>query len=251
VRSLSRRWIVLTLLVVVAVGVMVSLGFWQLRRLNTVREDNARVRARLAQPVQLIEQVLSTGADPDRVVYRRVEVAGRYDRVSEILLRNRSYRGQPGSHVLTPIRLADGRGVLVDRGWIPQNLSGPDEEKTRPPVLQPVEVVGVLFPSERKGAFGSVIPPTGRLTTIARIDVARVAKQVEYPLVALYLRLESQTPSQSGDLPVPPGLPDLGEGPHLSYAVQWFIFAALAAGTYVVLLRRENRRRVLRSSYGV
>ncbi len=237
---LSRRWIILTVLVVVAVGVMIALGFWQLRRRDTVREDNARVRARLAEAVLPIEQVFPTDGGADRAVYRRVKLAGRYDRVSELLLRNRSYKGQPGSHVLTPLRLADGRGVIVDRGWIPLNLSSPEEERTRPPVLQPVEVVGVLFPSERKGSFGPAIPATGRLTTIARIDVARIGRQVDYPLVPLYLRLESQTPLQSGDLPVPPGLPDLGEGPHLSYAIQWFIFATLAAVTYVVLLRRRR-----------
>ena len=236
----SRRWVVLTLLVGASVAVMVQLGFWQLRRLHTVREDNARVRARLAMPVERIEEVLP---DREAAVYRRVWVAGRYDRVSEILLSNRSFRGQPGSHILTPLVLADGRGLVVDRGWIPQDLSGAAEERTRPPVLRPVEVVGVLFPSERKGAFGPTIPPSGRLTTIPRIDVTRIDRQVDYSLAPLYLRLESQTPPQSGDLPVPPGLPDLGEGPHLSYAVQWFIFAALAAGTYVVLLRREGRRR--------
>jgi surfeit locus 1 family protein len=238
----GRKWIVLTVIVVAVVAVMVALGFWQLRRRDTVREDNARVRARLAQPAQPIEQVLPSGGDPGRVTYRRVRLAGRYDRVSELLVSNRSYRGQPGSHVLTPLVLSDGRAVVVDRGWIPLNLSGPEEENTRPPVLRPVEVVGVLFPSERKGAFGPAIPPTGRLTTIARIDVARIAKQVDHPLVPLYLRLESQTPPQSGDLPVPPALPDLGEGQHLSYAVQWFIFATIAAVTYVVLLRRQRAR---------
>ncbi|MFY9588996.1 MAG: SURF1 family protein [Actinomycetota bacterium] len=238
----SRKWVVLTLLVVVAVGVMIELGLWQLRRLHTVREDNARVRARLAQPVEDIDSVVPPGVDAADAAYRRVRVSGRYDRVSEILLTNRSFQGEPGSHVLTPVVLADGRGVVVDRGWIPQGLSGAAEERTRPPVLRPVDVVGVLFPSERRGAFGPAIPPAGRLTTIPRIDVRRIDEQVDYALVPLYLRLESQTPAQTGDLPVPPGLPDLGEGPHLSYAVQWFIFATLAAGTYVVLARRELRR---------
>lgn len=239
----GRRWAVLGVIVVVAVGVMIALGFWQLRRLHDVREDNARVRARLSLPAEPIERVLPPGGDAERITYRRVTIAGRYDRVSELLLRNRSYRGQPGSHVLTPLVLEDGRAVLVDRGWIPLTLSGPDEERTRPPVLQPVEVAGVLFPSERKGAFGPAIPPTGRLTAIPRIDVPRIAKQVNYPTLPLYLRLESQTPSQSSDLPVPPGLPHLGEGPHLSYAIQWFIFATIAAATYVVLFRRRHGRR--------
>jgi surfeit locus 1 family protein len=238
----TRRWIVLTVVVLVAVVTMVALGFWQLRRLHSVREDNARVRARLAQPVEPLQFVLGPGASPSAVIYRRVSVTGRYDRVSEILLRNRSLNGEPGSHELTPLRMADGRAVVVDRGWIPVDLTAAQEEQTRPPVLEPVTVVGVLFPSERKSVFAPSIPPKGRVTTIPRVDVARIGKQLEYPVVPLYLRLESQTPPQAGELPVPPAALDLSEGPHLSYAIQWFLFATVAMGTYVALLRRERRR---------
>jgi surfeit locus 1 family protein len=238
----TRRWIVLTLVVLVAVVAMVALGFWQLRRLHSVREDNARVRARIAQPVEPLQFVLGSGAASASAVYRRVSVTGRYDRVSEILLRNRSLNGEPGSHVLTPIRMADGRGVVVDRGWIPLDLPAEQEEQARPPVLEPVTVVGVLFPSDRKSVFAPSIPSAGRVTTIPRVDVARIGKQLEYPVVPLYLRLESQTPPQSSELPVPPGPPDLSEGPHLSYAIQWFLFATVAMGTYVALLRRERSR---------
>jgi surfeit locus 1 family protein len=239
----TRRWIVLTAVVAVAVAVMVSLGFWQLQRRHSVREDNARVRARLALPAAPLSTVLGPGVDPASVVFRRVTISGRYDRVSEILLRNRSHNGQPGSHFLTPLRQPDGLAIVVDRGWVPLELVGAQEEATRPPVLVPVTVVGVLFPSERKGVFAPSIPPTGRLTTIPRIDVQRIARQLEYPVAPLYVRLQSQTPAQPGALPVPPGLPDLGEGPHLSYAVQWFLFATVAAATYAMLLRRERRRR--------
>lgn len=240
---MTRRSVVLTVVVLTAVVVMTALGFWQLRRLYSVREDNALVRARLAAPVQQLGQVLAPGVVPASVVYRRVEVTGRYDRVSEILLRNRSFRGRAGSHFLTPLRASDGAAIIVDRGWVPLGLDGAAEEATRPPVLVPVTVVGVLFPSERKSVFAPSIPPSGRLTTIPRVDVSRIARQLEYPVVPLYLRLQSQTPAQSGELPVPPGLPDLSEGPHLSYAVQWFLFSAVALGVYAALVRREVRRK--------
>ena len=239
---LTRRWIILTVVVLVAVVVMVALGFWQLRRLHSVREDNAKVEARLGRPAEPLQFVLGPGVSPSSVVFRRVSVTGRYDRVSEVLLRNRSQDGEPGSHVLTPLRMADGRAVIVDRGWIPIDLTAEQEEQTRPPVLQPVTVVGVLFASERKSVFAPSIPATGRVTTVPRVDVARIAKQLEYPVVPLYLRLATQTPPQAGELPVPPGPPDLSEGPHLSYAVQWFLFATVALATYGALLRRERRR---------
>jgi len=239
---LTRRWIVLTVLALVAIALMVGLGFWQLRRLHSVREDNALVRARLAAQPAPVESVLASGADPAPATFRRVTASGRYDRVGEILLRNRSLNGEPGSHVLTPLRLADGRSVIVDRGWVPLNLTADEEERTRPPVLRSVTIAGVLFPSERKTVFAPSIPPSGRLTTIPRVDVERIAKQLDYPVLPLYMRLESQTPPQAGDLPAPPGLPDLSEGPHLSYAIQWFIFATIAAATYVAVTRRELKK---------
>jgi surfeit locus 1 family protein len=221
---------------------MVTLGFWQLRRLDTVRTDNTRVRARLEQPAVDIEQVLPPGAGSSPAVFRRVRASGRYDGVSEILVRNRSLNGAAGSHVLTPLRLSDGRAVVVDRGWVPLSPTAEEEGQSRPPVLEPVAIEGVLFPSERKGVFGPSIPPSGRLTTMPRIDLPRIAKQLEYPVLPLYVRLQSQAPPQRGRLPVPPGLPDLSEGPHLSYAIQWFLFAAVALATYLALLRRARRR---------
>jgi surfeit locus 1 family protein len=238
----NRRWIVVSVLTAVAIGAMVELGFWQLRRMHSVRADNDRVRARLALPASNASSLLARGFDPSAAAYRRVTVEGRYEGVSEVLVRNRSLDGQPGSHVLTPLRMKDGRGVLIDRGWIPLDLDEEEEEAMGPPVLVDVRVTGVLFPSEKKGAFGPTIPPGGRLTAVARIDVERLAKQLEYPVVPLYLRLGSQTPPQSGELPVPPGPPDLSEGPHLSYAVQWFLFATVAAAVYAALLRREMKR---------
>jgi cytochrome oxidase assembly protein ShyY1 len=139
--------------------------------------------------------------------------------------------------VLTPLRTSDGRALIVDRGWIPVKTA---PQEVRPPI--PVRVVGVLFPSERKGAFGPSIPPGGRVLQVPRVDVARITGQLTGPVYPLYLRLASQTPPQAGELPVPPGLPALDEGSHLSYAVQWFIFATIAVLTYGALARRTSRQ---------
>ncbi len=234
---LTRRWIVATIVVVAAVATMLQLGFWQLRRLDEVRGDNARVRARLAQPAEPVERLLPQGGDPEAATFRRATVEGRYEPAGEVVLANRSYRGSAGIHLLTPLRTSDGRALIVDRGWVP--LRTPLQE-VRPPD-EPVRVVGVLFPSERKGAFGASIPPRGRVTQVPRVDVARIAGQLVGPTYALYLRLQSQTP-QAGGLPVPPGVPSLDEGSHFSYAVQWFIFATIAALTYGALARRASRQ---------
>jgi surfeit locus 1 family protein len=234
----TRRWLVATIVVVAAVLTMVQLGFWQLRRLDEVRGDNARVRSRLVQQAEPVERLLLAGGDPEAATFRRSIVEGRYEPGGELILANRSYRGSAGSHVLTPLRTSDGRALIVDRGWISLKTA---LQEVKPPDV-PVRVVGVLFPSERKGAFGPSIPPGGRVTQVPRVDVARITGQLIGPAYPLYLRLESQTPPQAGELPVPPGLPALDEGSHLSYAVQWFIFATIAVLTYGALARRASRQ---------
>lgn len=239
---LSRRWIVAGLVVLFAVIVMVMLGLWQLRRHDDVRTQNAMVRARLAIPAEPLERVLSAGADARNAVYRRVEASGQYDEAAQIVLNNRSNDGRPGNHLLTPLVTDDGHAIVVDRGWVPLDPSPGERKRSRPP-SGVVRIIGVLFASERKGALGPTIPPEGRATAVPRVDVARISKQLAYPTYPLYLRLGSQTPPQAGALPDPPGPPALDAGPHLSYAGQWFIFAALALATYGALARREARRR--------
>ncbi len=244
---LTRRWLVAGSVVLVAVVGMVGLALWQLGRHGEVRRDNDRVRARLELPVAAIEDVLAPGGDPDDAVYRRVDAVGRYDSKGEVFLDNRSNQGQSGRHLLTPLITEAGTAVIVDRGWVPLDATAESAPEIRP-ASGPIRVVGVLFPSERKGAFGPSLPPEGTLKAVPRIDLARLAKQVSSPVYPLYIRLESQRPPSGGTLPLPPGLPELDAGPHLSYAGQWFLFATVALAVFGALARREARKRITPAS---
>lgn len=232
---LTRRWIVAAVVVLTAVVVMIQLGLWQLRRLDAVRAGNARVAARLALPAVAIEELPGVNAD---AAYRRVFAEGRYESTSEILVSNRSNEGRAGRHVLTPLRIRDGRALVVDRGWVPLG----DVPAAAAPPEGTVRVEGVLFPSERRGALGAEVP-AGRPTEVPRVDVEHVSARLTGPTYPLYLRLRLQMPGQVGPLPVPPDLPRLDDGPHLSYAVQWFIFATIATLTFGALARRAAGQR--------
>jgi surfeit locus 1 family protein len=102
-------------------------------------------------------------------------------------------------------------------------------------------VEGLLMASQERGRFGPRDPAEGRLATLARADLQRLAQQVEEPLYPLYLQLGAQRPAP-GDLPVVLPLPVRGDGPHLGYALQWFSFALLGVGAYLLLLRRTARQ---------
>lgn len=236
----SGKWLALAAAVVVA-G-CAGLGIWQLRRLADRREANRVLLERRALPVVALDAAPApTGGRADSLAYRRARASGEYDTANEVLLRARSLDGRAGNHVLTPLRLPSGRAIVVDRGWVPLAANRPPVAEAPPPKGR-VTVTGILAPSEPKPRiFGPRDPPSGRLSTIGRIDLDRLARQIPYPVEPLYLALEEQQPPQPGSLPAVAGLPPPGEGPHLAYAVQWFVFGAIAGATAILLLRAERR----------
>ncbi len=240
---LTPRWIALLVFALVVAATCVRLGIWQLDRLDQRRALNAQVeRGLAAEPTSL--DALDGKADD---AYRRARVTGTYDTEHELLLYGRALDGSPGHHVLTPLvygteQATGDAAILVDRGWVPAELDTPPVAPAAPPSGQ-VTVTGFLLPAE--GGDDLVIDrdASGRILTVRHADPAALEGEVPYELWPLALQLQDQSPAQSGDLPavVPP--PELSEGPHFSYAVQWFIFATIALVGYVVLVRREVRDR--------
>ncbi|MBI4259940.1 MAG: SURF1 family protein [Actinobacteria bacterium] len=237
------RWSRLGLLYVGLLAVLVlfvRLGFWQLDRLEERRARNALILERSAAPVALVEEVVpELGASPGQASYRRVEARGTYDRDRGAVLIGRALDGRPGSHLLTPLVLEDGRAVVVDRGWVPYDPEGGSPPEAAPPGGA-VVLRGLLLPPEGDARLAA---GRGGLGTLTRVDLDELGRRLPYPVLPAYLVLEEQDPAQEGAFPVPPPGPDLDEGPHLSYAVQWFLFAAVGAVTGGVLLRRDLRRR--------
>ena len=130
---LRPGWLLTHVLVLVAVVVMVNLGFWQLSRLDEKRDRNDLVVARQDEPAVPVEEVLSpesSEAEVEDLVYRPVTATGTYLVEEQVLVRNRSYEGAPGSWVLTPLLLDDGTAVVVSRGWVPIES---DLDRSAPP----------------------------------------------------------------------------------------------------------------------
>jgi surfeit locus 1 family protein len=243
--ALRPKWIVSHLLIVLLVVVMVNLGFWQLRRLDQKKDFNRLVRGREAAAVVPLDDALqpteSFAQAADGATYRRVTATGQYDTANEVIVRARSLNENPGAWVLTPLVTSSGAAVLVNRGW----FGDPGVPERAPAATAPpkgtVTVSGMLLPTETRGLFGSKDPKTGHLTNLARADVARVQQQVPYDLYPATLQLSAQQPPQTGDVPVKLEPPVLDDGPHFSYAVQWFTFSAIAVVGYPLILRRSAR----------
>lgn len=240
---LRPKWVVGHVLVVVLVVAFVNFGFWQLRRLDERRSANAVVEARSSVPVQPLPEVVdpdATFVDVEGLPYRRVAVRGTYDADASVLVRSRALEGRPGFHVLTPLVTDDGAALVVNRGFAPFTAEPAEAlAATRPPGGE-VEVAGLLLATQERQGIGPTDPAEGVLTEITRVDLARLQQQYAGDLYPVYLQLQTQSPP-AGDLPVMLAEPEQSEGSHLAYAMQWFLFAAVGAIGWPVLLRHTAR----------
>jgi len=239
----NRHWIKTTILVVAAITVMVRLGIWQLDRLEQRRAFNARVEAQLAQPVlELSNHNVFAGLED--MEYRSVVVRGTYSHEYQVVLRNQIWESQLGVHLLTPL-LIDGsdRVVLVDRGWVPfEDFTGGKLAQYDEPGT--VEVRGMIRRGQTIAEIGGrtdQIPGPGEEPLLAwnLVNVAGIASQTPYDFLQIYIQ-QAPDPDWTG-LPYR-SLPELEltEGPHMGYAVQWFLFSLILAVGYPLYVRREE-----------
>ena len=236
----SGVWIAGFLIVALTVVLFVNLGVWQLRRLDERKAVNATIESQMAQePVDLGLLVGEVGLDAAVLEYRRVIVSGTYDAEREVLLQARTLNSQSGHNVVTPLAW-DGGSIAVNRGWVPIDSPGPPVPEARPPASG-VTVVGILRASEQRGPTGATAPD-GSYDKIGRIDLALLEPQWGPSLFPLYLQLESQDPPQ-GEYPIPLPSPEISEGAHLNYAIQWFIFALIAVVGFGALVSTTAKRR--------
>ena len=246
--ALRPRWILSHVLVLLLVIVMINLGFWQLRRLDEKKTHNAAVRRNEAVAAGPIESLLQPNDPTSRgseLAFRRVTATGTYDTGNEVIVRARSLNERPGVWVATPMRLSDDAGVIVVRGFLPSQGTLQAVPADAEPPSGTVTVEGLVQETQTKGLIGATDPSGVRLTDVARVDIDRLQQQTPYHLYPVWLQLTSSSPAQAGREPevLPP--PTLDEGPHLSYAVQWFIFSTIAVVGYPLILRRSARNREL------
>lgn len=241
-RMFHRRWLFPTLVVLLGTVVCIRLGIWQLDRLEGRRAFNTQVESMRALPaLNLNREQPSSIAEME---WRSVQVTGEYDFANQIAVRNQYHEGQHGYHLLTPL-LLDGSAVLVDRGWIPaEGNSAPsgwrkyDEEGS-------ISISGQIRLGRGKPAFGGladVLPANGgRLEIWNNADVARIASQLPYPILPVYIQPDVDSFDDQPPIPFQPDL-QLTEGPHLGYALQWFTFASILFIGYPFFLRKQEAK---------
>jgi surfeit locus 1 family protein len=240
----SKKWFLTTILVLAAGGVMIRLGFWQLDRLETRRVFNANALAQ--QTAEVLDlNAAAPGMDLETMAYRPVRAVGTFDFSEEISLRNQVFEGRPAYRLITPLKLTGLETViLVDRGAVPSDRYTPGDRETYAQPSGVVTVDGILRSSQTEPDIGSrsdpAVPPGEELLAWNLVNIAQIAGQVSDPLLPVYIQ---QAPgADGGGFPVPSTfIPELTEGPHLGYAIQWFLFAGILWLGYPFYFLKETR----------
>lgn len=250
--ALRPRWLALLLVVLVVASAMAWLGSWQLDRARAQGRDAVTAR-QSAAPVPLAGVLRARRPFTAAAADRSVVTDGRWDGAHQVLVAGRRLDGVRGLWVLTPLLLADGSAVAVVRGWVPSASDPaavpPAGEGSRPDGGPAVRVSGVLRPAEppedrAPGADDGL--PAGQ---VARVDVTDLVRRWPYPLLTGYLVMTAQDPAPAGPAPraVPPSAGGGGGGlalRNLSYAVQWWLFAAFGLLLWLRLVRDDHLGRL-------
>ena len=234
---MSRRTILFCAFALAAAAVFIRFGFWQVSRLHERQARNAVVAAQhRGAPVAFAMLPRDTAA----AHYRSARVVGRYDYEHELVLASRTHNGSPGVELLTPVRVA-GRdtAVLVNRGWAysPDGGTG-DLMRWREGDSADVTGYTELYSADA----GATVAASGP-RIVRRVSRAEIAAKVPYPVAPYYL-VAVGGPVSATRL-ARRDIPPLDDGPHRSYAVQWFSFAAIALGGAAAVVLRERQARGL------
>ena len=241
-RMFSRRWILTTVLVLLGAAVCARLGVWQLDRLAARRAFNTHVLSMRTLPELNLNS--STDANLATQEYRRASAEGTYDFDNQFAIRNQAYNNEYGYHLITPLLFPDGRAVLVDRGWVPAEGNDTPSGWSRYDEADPLQVRGLMRLGTGESTFGGLTDPTlsphqSRLDFWNFINFERIAAQIPYPILDVYLQLDPTPADDAPPIPFQPEI-ELSEGPHMGYAIQWFSFAAMMLLGFPFYLRKQS-----------
>ena len=246
---LTPRWIALTLVFLLALPAFDALSQWQWRRLHQRQQYNVQIeKAQSLPPIteaQLVQKSLNSGLHttyslPSSAQWRAVDVTGTWDTSAQVLVRKKSLESDLGFWVVTPLVTVDGHRILINRGWTAATKGAIDSPSLSTPPNGQVEVAGrVQIVKPRQNPQPQDLP-IGQVDTIVPTEVVRNAPVVNNA----YLEMTASRPnSLSPELRELPG-PEITEGPHRSYALQWIFFAIMTVIGWGVLVRNEYLTRL-------
>lgn len=219
------------------------LGTWQWHRRAAAEARTAVVEANYDRSPVALEDVVGPDGQVDRSrEWRPIAVRGEYAAEATVLLRNRPLDGVNGFLVAVPLTIGEANAspgalaatVWIVRGWIPAGDDAGPAARTPAPPGGPVEVVARIRPAEP--AAQRVAPP-GQAYRLHPTELAAAVPVDQPGVVQGYGVLDAESPSGDAGL-VPLSRPEREPGPHLAYAIQWWLFAGAALTVWLIYYRR-------------
>jgi surfeit locus 1 family protein len=236
-KMFSRSWILATLLVFAGTAFCIRMGIWQLDRLEQRRAFNSQVETMRA--MEMLDLNQSVPADISNMEWRAVTVTGEYDFENQVTLRNQFNEAEYGYHLITPLRFSGGV-VLVNRGFIPADGNSAPADWRKYDEVGQVTVTGQIRLGQEKPAFGGVADAeSSHLDVWNNLDVNRIVAQSPYPMLPVFIQPNEVEGDNVPPIAFQPEV-ELTEGPHFSYALQWFSFATILFFGYPFYLRKQK-----------
>lgn len=235
--------VISTIVTLVLLYTMISLGFWQLERAEFKDTLQQKIEERKTMPVSALEQLSGT-IDERRFV--PTEFMASYDAEHSFYLDNRIYNGRVGYHVFTPAVLDDERSVLIARGFVALGESRDELPEAITPAGK-VRFKGLL---EQEPPRGLVLADDANQSgdwpvVLQYLDLDEVSDMLGYELYDMVLWLDEDSDKENGVLTYDLPVLNLDSAKNTGYAFQWFAmsFALLLIYLFVNLKRdTENNQ---------
>lgn len=231
-----RRFLALTGLALVLIALCLQGARWQFDRHESRHAKNELIKANIG--LTPISESYLADASPENVAWRTIEISGSFQPETEILVRNRYYRERYGLGVVTLFRSESGRSYWVDRGWVvagPDAMTPPD---VKPVNTEPVTLVARVRVEDIERQLGGTVFAIPGADGTDRLQTWNQTGSVATEPVYLDL-ISASDPSFTPEAPTP--LPNLSDGPHLAYAIQWVLFAGFVVFGWFLVIREDRR----------
>ena len=236
---LTPRWIAITLVCIFMLPAFQALSNWQWHRLQDRQVVNAEIQAQInKEPVPILDLIVEVdGAKsvPEDSQWRTVEITGVWQQDNQVLVRKKSLESDLGLWVVTPLQLSDGTIVMINRGWTAAANSAVDSPVVSDVPVGTIEVLGRLRDVAERTKPAPTDLPEGQVDRIVPTEIVDSPDTLTNAYVEMTAsRPESRT-SEIRSLPAP----EVTEGAHRSYAIQWIFFEIMTVIGWIILVRNE------------
>ena len=226
---IKPRWIALTLFLLILIYLFIRLSNWQFDRYDqrVLRNESTNVALSLAP-----KKIDSVSQMSGLKQWEKIELAGIYLSDQSKLVRKQYLENNLGFWVITPFKIQNGENILVNRGWIPIGSSASSNQSIPLAPVGTVNLEGYLQPFNESITQPKDLP----LNQVNTIDYKYFESAIANNF---YVQVAKSSPMDNQVAIIP--LPELSNGPHFSYAIQWILFALLLPIGWYVLLKNEAK----------